>query len=196
MMSFRLSVSRKNVYQLQKELEKARQSGDLNRLQKISAILSLAEGYAVSDISSILNVGISSIYEWVKKFLHKGISGLCRKFSPGRPAKLTKKKRSRLANLLELGPEACGFLSSCWRSPMIQELILREFGVLFSVHYICELLKNMGFTFQKARFVAAAQDEIARQKWLEYEWPTVLKQAKKKGAYLLFGDESSLPQWG
>jgi transposase len=68
--------------------------------------------------------------------------------------------------------------------------------VFFSVNYISELLKNMGFSFQKARFVAAKQDEEAREKWLENAWPQILKEARNKEAYLLFGDESSFPQWG
>jgi transposase len=196
MMSFKLGLSRKTILELQSALDKAKQMGSLKRCQKLGAILSFSEGYTIVAIADILNVGVSSIYEWIKKFLSKGLSGLRDKCSPGRPAKLTKKQRKQLANLIDKGPEASGFISSCWRSPMIQELILREFGILFSVHYISELLKNIGFTFQKARFVAAAQDEVARQKWLQAEWPKILKQAKKKEAYLLFGDECSFPQWG
>lgn len=195
-MSFRLDLSRKIIVTLQNELNNARQLGNLRRCQKISAILSLNSGYSVNAIADILNVGISSVYEWLKKFLSKGVAGLREQFSPGRPSKLTKKQRKRLADFIDSGPEACGFLNGCWRSPMLQELIMREFGVFFSVHYISQLLKNMGFSFQKARFVAAGQDEIARNKWLESEWPKILKQAHKNEAYLLFGDESSFPQWG
>jgi hypothetical protein len=44
MMSFRLDLSRKIVIELQNRLEKAKQHGDLNSCQKISAILSFSEG--------------------------------------------------------------------------------------------------------------------------------------------------------
>ena len=79
---------------------------------------------------------------------------------------------------------------------MIQELIVNHFKVFYSVKYIAELLKNMGFSFQKARFVASKQDEQARREWLEKTWPSLLEKAQKKSAYLLFGDEASFPQWG
>lgn len=196
MMSFNLNLSRKISKELQDKLEKARQIGNVNRYQKINAIFAFAAGYEVSAIADILSVGVSTVYEWIKAFLSKGVKGLQEKFSPGRPPKLTKTQRKRLAKLIEDGPESCGFISSCWRSPMLQELILKEFGVFFSVNYISELLKNMGFSFQKARFVAAKQDEEAREKWLENAWPQILKEARNKEAYLLFGDESSFPQWG
>jgi transposase len=196
MMTFTLDLSRKIVVELQNELDKARQNGNWVRCQKINAVFAFSEGYGVSTIADILNVGISSVYDWIKVFLQKGIRGLREKYSSGRPSKLTKTEKKRLAKLVDVGPEACGFISSCWRSPMLQELIHREFGIFYSVHYISELLKNMGFSFQKARFVAANQDEEAREKWLKNEWPRILRQANSQDAYLLFGDEASFPQWG
>jgi transposase len=196
MMSFKLDLSRKISRELKNELEKARQTGNLTRQQKINAILAFSEGYTIKAIADILKVGISSVYQWIKVFLLKRIKGFQEKFSPGRPPKLTKTQKRILAKWIEAGPEACGFSSGCWRSPMIQELIHQEFGKLYSVNYISELLKNMGFSFQKARFIAAAQNEEAREKWLKTEWPAILKEAKKKQSYLLFGDESSFPQWG
>jgi transposase len=196
MMTFKLNLSRKTTAALQSKFEKARQAGNLLRCQKINSIFAFSDNYSISTIAAILNVGISSVYAWIKAFIQKGVSGLQESYSPGRPPKLTKTERKRLAKLIEAGPESCGFISSCWRSPMLQELILKEFGVLFSVNYISELLKNMGFSFQKARFVAANRDEEAREEWLQHEWPQILKQAKRKDAYLLFGDECSFPQWG
>ena len=170
MMTFTLNLSRKTVNELQVEAERAKMAGNLLRSQKINTIFAFAEQYPVTTIADILKVGVSSVYDWVKKFLEKGVAGLREKHSPGRPPKLTKKQKKRLANLIEAGPEACGFISSCWRSPLLQELIKREFGVFFSANYISELLKNMGFSFQKARFVAAKQDEETREKWLQNEW--------------------------
>ena len=79
---------------------------------------------------------------------------------------------------------------------MIQELIQREFGVLYNVHYLSELLANLGFSFQKARFVSDHLDEVKRRHGLKEIWPTFLAQAKAAKALLLFGDEASFAQWG
>jgi len=40
---------------------------------------------------------------------------------------------------------------------MIQWLIYEQFGVEYSVFYIPQLLKNMGFSYQKAKFVGRCQ---------------------------------------
>lgn len=79
---------------------------------------------------------------------------------------------------------------------MIQHLIEREFGVLYNVHYVAELLGNLGFSFQKARFVSDHLDEAKRLTWLKHVWPLFLAQAKAADGQLLFGDEASFAQWG
>jgi len=79
---------------------------------------------------------------------------------------------------------------------MIQHLIYEQFGVLYAVHYLSQLLKNMGFSYQKARFVSDHKDPEKRREWLAQTWPAVMKRAKEKAASILLGDEASFPQWG
>jgi transposase len=79
---------------------------------------------------------------------------------------------------------------------MIQQLIYARFGVLYNVFYIAQLLKNLGFSFQKAAFVSDHLDEEKRAEWRTKTWPQLLRTAQRKKALLLFGDEASFPQWG
>ncbi len=90
----------------------------------------------------------------ISRFLGSGVAGLKRRKSPGRPSKLAKTQRRELAQLIDQGPAKAGFCGNCWRSPMIQQLMHERFGVSYSVHYLSQLLKSMGFSFQKARFVS------------------------------------------
>ena len=48
-------------------------------------------------------------------------------------------------------------------------LIWREFGVLYNRQYVCTLLHNLGFSFQKARFVSDHLDAAKRLAWLQDE---------------------------
>ena len=89
-----------------------------------------------------------------------------------------------------------GFPGACWRTPMIQWLIEENFGVFYNARYLSEVLKNMGFSYQKATFVADKRDEEKRHEWLEKIWPEIRRISEKKNAYILFGDEASFPQWG
>jgi len=79
---------------------------------------------------------------------------------------------------------------------MIQQLILERFGVSYSVFYIAELLRNLGFSYQKAAFVSDHLNEVERQRFCTQTWPQILRLARARRALLLFADEASFPQWG
>ena len=143
-----------------------------------------------------MKVSLESIRLWVRDFILYGPKGIISKKSSGRPSKLTKTQKKEFEKIIIDGPEAAGFPGACWRSPMIQNLIYNKFGVLYSVHYIAQLLKNMGFSYQKAKFTADEKDPEKRKEWLQSTWPNIIKLAREKNAYILFGDEASFPQWG
>ena len=185
--------TRKNCIQL---LQQAQTNGDLRRAKRIMAILAVVDGTLYSTIATTLKVSEESIRLWVNTFLLYGVKSFIYKKSTGRPSKLTKTQRKQLDRLISQEPQKSGFPGACWRSPMIQWLIYEKFGVEYSVFYIPQLLKNMGFSYQKAKFVADHKDPEKRKLWLEQKWPEILKLAEKKDAYILFGDEASFPQWG
>jgi len=143
-----------------------------------------------------LKISTESIRIWVNKFLVNGPQGLYEKKKPGCPPKLTKSPKKKLDRMICDGPEKAGFPGACWRGPMIQTLIYEQFKVSYSVHYISQLLKNMGFSFQKAKFDSVHIDPEKRKEWLEKTWPEIVKLAKEKNAHIMFEDEASFPQWG
>jgi hypothetical protein len=109
---------------------------------------------------------------------------------------LTPSQKQRLCALIEAGPLAAGSPSGCWSALFLQDLIQREFGQFSNHHDLATLLRNLGFSYQKARFVSDHLDPERRQHWREQTWPTILAEAQQRGALLLFGDEASFAQWG
>ena len=61
---------------------------------------------------------------------------------------------------------------------------------------MCTLLHNLGFSFQKARFVSDHLDAATRLAWLQDKWPAIVRAAKRCKGLLLFEDEASFAQWG
>jgi transposase len=118
------------------------------------------------------------------------------KWKGGRKSKLSKTQRNRLCELIKAGPQAAGYPQGCWSGLLVQDLIWREFGVLYNSHYVCDLLKTLGFSYQKARFVSDHLDEIKRLVWMKQTFPDLKRQAQAAGGLLLFGDEASFAQWG
>jgi len=196
MSHIRIRVSKETVNELVKALHKAYKSGDARMIQRIAVLLDFSRGEGVESIAAQHGVSPASIYEWIKKLLVEGVAGLKPIWKGGRPPKLSKHQKKTLGEMIDAGPEAAGFGSGCWNSAMIQELIRQRFGKVYNVHYVSELLKNLGFSFQKARFVSDHLDEEKRREWLNKTWPSIQKQAKAMGGLLLFGDEASFAQWG
>jgi transposase len=196
MPSIRLTLANQTFSMLQDMLCKAQRKGDLRTMKRINAVFAAAQEYSYPVIASILDVCEESIRLWVQAFLLKGPNGLESGKPPGRRAKLTKTQKRELDAIVTAGPPAAGYPGACWRSPMVQHIIQEKFGVFYSVHYITQLLRNMGFSYQKARFVSDHKDPEKRMEWLEKTWSEIMKHAKEKHAAILFGDEASFPQWG
>ena len=194
----RIQFSRPTVKSLQARLCQAYQQGHVSRVRRISVLLELVVHHTpVAVVSDRWGISPACIYEWLKAFLVDGVASVAyRQHRGGRPAKLTQTQQKQLCKLIDAGPEAAGFETACWNSILIQTVIQREFGVAYNRYYVCELLRNLGYSFQKARFVSDHLDEARRQAWLTEEWPKILKQAKRQRAWILFGDEVSFPQWG
>jgi len=182
--------------QLEATLRQAFKAGDLPLVKRVTALLGLARGERVEAVATGVGVSPSTVYAWLRAFLLEGVAGLRVRWRGGRPPKLTQAQRQRLAELIEAGPEAAGFPTGCWHALLIQQVILREFGVTYNVHYLATLLHSLGFSFQKARFVSDHLDDLARAAWLAYTFPAWRAQAAAAGGLLLFGDEASFAQWG
>lgn len=195
-MTVTIRFSAATVKELTWRLRLAFQGGNLRLIKRLTALLGVAEQQPVAELAERLGVSQETIYAWLRTFLLVRWDSLHSRTSPGRPAKLTPGQKQRLRELLVAGPEAAGYPTGCWNSALVQALIQREFNRVYSVHYLSELLRNLGFSYQKARFVSDHLDEAVRQHWLTHTWPALLRAARQRGARLLFADEASFAQWG
>jgi transposase len=195
-MNISIRFTRHTVKMLIGRLQHAYRVGDLRLVRRVSALLDLARKATISQVAEIYSVSRQSVYDWLKALMCRGEDSLVYRRSPGRKPRLTKAQKQRLSALVQAGPQAAGFATACWTSVLIQHLIQREFGVLYNRYYVCELLRNLGFSVQKARFVSDHLDEEARQRWWADTWPQIRRLAEERRALLLFGDEVSFAQWG
>src|SRR4030042_1415915 len=140
MLNFRLTLHSLQKKVLLTRLKVAEQHGNIRMVKRILAILSIAEGLSKEQIANMLHVSAESVRLWICSFLLHGIKEIEPKKSSGRPLKLTKTQKRELAEIIDKGPAEAAFLSNCWRSPMIQHLIYKKFGISYSVHYISQLL--------------------------------------------------------
>src|SRR5215210_4257896 len=167
------------VKTLADHFQAALRRGDPRLVKRIAGLLFLADGLPVAQAARRVGVSEATLYHWLAAFVQQRFASLHYRKPPGRPAKLTPTQKQRLCALVEAGPEAAGYRTGCWNCALLQGLILREFGVLYNPHYLAELLRNLGFSYQKARFVSDHLNEAKRQEWLQATWPTLLAAARR-----------------
>jgi len=193
----RIQLSRATVKDLHSRLQHAYRRDDVRLVRRITVVIDLLVHHVpVEVLHARWGLSISCIYQWRQDFLLRGLDSLVYHQSGGRRPKLTPRQKKRLVELLEAGPQVVGCETACWTSVLIRVLIWREFGVLYNRQYVCTLLHNLGFSFQKARFVSDHLDTAKRLAWLEQKWPTIVRAAKRRRGVLLFEDEASFAQWG
>ena len=196
-MSIRIQLSRATVKDLYSRLQYAYRRDDIRLMRRTTVLLDLLVHHVpVAVLCERWRLSASCVYDWQKAFLLYGMASLVYRHGGGRRPKLTAKQKQRLVELIEAGPLVVGCETACWTSVLIRVLIWREFGVLYNCQYVCTLLDNLGFSFQKARFVSDYLDAARRQAWLQEEWPTIVRAAKRCKGLILFEDEASFAQWG
>ena len=197
-MILRFSLSNPLRSHLQQRLYEAVQSGNYRLVRRIEIILDVLDGRDMAESAERYGVSEASVRHYVSEFILKRVASLCYQRPPGRPSRLTKSQRKVLCGYIDQGPEACGYDCGRWNTVLLADLIEKRFGKQYNVHYVAELLKNLGYSYQKARFVSDHLDDVKAQQqlWMSATWPQLLKLAQAKQAMLLFGDEASFAQWG
>jgi transposase len=195
--SLRIQVSAATVKAVHAKLQQAYLKDDVRLVRRTTALIDLLVHHVpMAVLCERWCLSSSCLYDWQRAFLLHGLESLRYRHSGGRRPKLTPKQRQRLVELLEAGPLVVGCETACWDAVLIRVLIWREFGVLYNRQYVCTLLHNLGFSFQKARFVSDHLDTVKRLVWLEQKWPTIVRAAKRRRGLILFEDEASFAQWG
>lgn len=197
-----LSFSNAMVDGLRKELTRAVELNNLRLYKIVQGLLWVHEGKSLKRVAQLLHVAVKTVYNWLCRFMVKGLGWLCGQHyqGRGRKSKLSGEQKQALYAMVKRGPEANGFSCGVWNSAMIAELIWRRWGIRYNPRYLSHLLKQLGLSYQKACFVSDKCDEQAyeqaRRQWTNETWPALVERARATQAVILFTDEVSFALWG
>ena len=135
-MYLRIRLSSQLRQTLIERLTTAYTSGQLRLYRRIQASLHVVDGKDVSEVAELLQFVEQTVRNYVHAFLSHAAESLRYQPPPGRPSRLTKPQRKELAELITAGPEAAGFASACWTTPLIAELVQKRFGIEYHPHYL------------------------------------------------------------
>ncbi|MFN8493707.1 MAG: helix-turn-helix domain-containing protein [Caldilineaceae bacterium] len=117
------------------------------------------KGWSTAQIADELNVHQSTIYRWIKRLKQEGELAFAPRKRMGRPSRLTLEQQKQLHEWLLEGPKAHGFWGDFWTVERIQQLIERQFTILYSSAAVHQLLHRLGWSLPKVSAIRLRQAE-------------------------------------
>lgn len=125
-------------------------------------------------IARSLRVSTKSVYTWQRAWRAGGEKALASKGPGGNPCKLDEAQIAQLRTALELGPAAYGWeQDQRWTLAKVASLVMRLFGVPYTLRGMSFLLHRLGFSPQVPAHRAFERDEDAVAEWRTATWAKV-----------------------
>ena len=106
---------------------------------------------------------------------------------------MSKKQEQEIQDLItDQLPEQLKLDFALWTRKAVKELVEKKFGIIVAINTMGDYLRKWGLTPQNPKKKAYEQDDKKVQKWLEEEYPSIQKLAKKQDAEIYWGDECAV----
>ena len=142
----------------------------------------------VEMVAQVLGTTAATIGRWRKRGMPQTDSA---QQSFGRPRKLTNDQLAELESLLSKGAVAHGWPNELWTTKRMAEVIRRHFHVTCGPGQAWLIVtKYLGWTAQRPIQRLKSVDEDETNRWLQEDYPRIVNRASRRGAHLVFVDES------
>jgi transposase len=112
--------------------------------QRLTAVLTVAEGKSREEVAHLLGIGLSQLGEWLRVYRNKGLDALCILHYKGDPGKLTAGQVGQLKEKVSTG---------CFRSSdQIRQWLEDTFSVSYTSSGVKDLLRRIGVSYHKVRW--------------------------------------------
>lgn len=165
---------------------------DAIRLKAVRAVMN--QGLTQAEAAEMFGVSRQRVNGWCRRTREGGEAALASK-KRGRPVGpvLSPEKEAEVVGLL-LGkcPDQLRLPFALWTREAVVRLLDERCGKTVSVWTAGRYLRAWGFTPQKPLRRAYEQDPKAVAKWKRDVYPTIVREAKRAGATIFWGDEMGL----
>src|SRR5947199_264952 len=125
-----------------REVERRRKKTlDRRIYQRLTAVLTVAEGNSREEVAHLLGIGLTQLGEWLRVYRNKGLDALCTLHYKGDPGKLTAGQADQLKEKVSTG---------CFRnSDQIRQWLEDALGVSYTSSGVKDLLRRIGVSYHK-----------------------------------------------
>lgn len=124
----------------------------------------LAEGKRCQDVAKSLGVNIDTVTDWKRRWIRDGVVSLTDKPRSGRPPRATPKYLRSLAQAVERGPRAYGYLFSVWSSGRLAAHLEKRTGVGLKAKRVRAYLVKLGFVYRRPKHSLKGRQDPAKVK--------------------------------
>jgi transposase len=161
--------------------------------ERIRAVQLIESGVHYTEVARFLDVGESTVLEWMRNYRAGGLAALSTKFASGRPTSLTDRQMMELlALIIGCEPRQLSFGFALWTRRLVRDLIRQRFNVGLSEAHVGRILKKLGLSPQRPVYRAHQQNPEQVEKWKREEYPAIRAQAGEEGATIFFADEAAV----
>jgi transposase len=157
------------------------------------AVARVQSGESPEVVVATMGFSRACIYNWLAMYRAGGWDGLDARKRGGRPRKLNG-RIIRWVYQVVVGkdPRQYKFPFALWTRTAIATLIYQRYDIRLSANSVGRLLAQLGITPQKPLWRAYQQDPERVRQWVQEEYPSIAKEAKRLKAEIWFADESGV----
>ncbi len=133
---------------------------------RLYAIYQVSIGKPSRELEILYNTSFKQITNWVHRFEKEGIDGLIDKPKSGRKSQLNEEQSISISEVLKFKlPSDYGYNSATWTGPMLIDWIKKEYKIEFKKAQIYNVIKKLGFTYQKSKGIYPEADEQKQEEF-------------------------------
>ncbi len=140
---------------------------DAWQLKRAQGLLALAKGEPWREVAKRLQVGRSTLYDWIERYRSRAKEPIGRRLQdrprPGRPPSRREALESKLPELLTKKPTEYGYRYAEWTTDLLQAHLQRTAGLEAGGTTVRRALHGLGYRWKRPRFVLRRRSSHWRQ---------------------------------
>lgn len=144
MLKINLSEKEKSELKEYRRRENSRDAEHALIVQKSS------EGIKTKEIAKLLNMHPHTVRKWINNYNQFGISGLKRKYAPGKTKELRIRVKKAIELIIEKSPSEFGYPVNLWTTALLKNWLLEQKGISCSQDTLERALKDSGYSYKRS----------------------------------------------
>lgn len=159
------------------------------------AFRKIDDGWDKNEVADLVEVHFKTIEDWQKNRKEIEANGYHgqKRGNPNDQKLLSDIRQTEIVSAIKDDlPDQYGIAYHLWSRKAIAEYIKKKYALTITPRRVSVYTKLWGFTPQRPKKQASEQDPEKIKKWLEKDYPEILKRAKKENVEIHWGDETGL----